>query len=232
MTEFNKDKIKVIIADDHPLLREGIIKILSLEPKIQVVGEAEDGAQAIELARNTDVDIILMDINMPKINGIMATKIIKEEKPDVRIIALTIHNQEEYLFELIRCGISGYVLKDVRPDELIETIEKVTQGECFIPSSMTPKVFEVISQLTKRQEKNDDTFDLTTRELEVLQHVALGLSNKEIGEKLFISEKTVKNHLTNIYQKLGVTDRTQALLFAIKNNLVAPSNKDNCVGKN
>lgn len=169
---------------------------------------------------------------MPKINGIMATKIIKEEKPNVRIIALTIHNQEEYLFELIRCGISGYVLKDVRPDELIETIEKVTQGECFIPSSMTPKVFEVISRLSNRQEKNDDTFDLTPRELEVLQEVALGLSNKEIGEKLFISEKTVKNHLTNIYQKLGVTDRTQALLFAIKNNLVAPSNKDNCVGKN
>ena len=153
MTGYNTDKIKVIIADDHPLLREGIIKILSLEPRIQVVGEAQDGAQAIELARNTDVDIILMDINMPNINGIMATKIIKEEKPDVHIIALTIHNQEEYLFELIRCGISGYVLKDVRPDELIETIEKVTQGECFIPSSMTPKVFEVLSRLSNRQEK-------------------------------------------------------------------------------
>ena len=112
------------------------------------------------------------------------------------------------------------MLKDVRPDELIETIEKVTQGECFIPSSMTPKVFEVISRLSNRQEKNEDTFDLTTRELEVLQEVASGLSNKEIGEKLFISEKTVKNHLTNIYQKLGVSDRTQALLFAIKHNLV------------
>lgn len=108
MSDIKKDRVKVIIVDDHPLIREGIIKILSLEPSIEVVGEAEDGAQAIELARTTDVDMILMDINMPNMNGIMATKIIKQEKPDVNIIALTIHNQEEYLFELIRCGISGY----------------------------------------------------------------------------------------------------------------------------
>jgi DNA-binding NarL/FixJ family response regulator len=127
MSDLKSNKIKVMIADDHPLLREGIIKLLSLEPDIEVVGEAEDGAQAIELARTIDVDVILMDINMPKINGIMATKIIKKEKPNVNIIALTIHNQEEYLFELIRCGISGYVLKDVRPDELIMTIQKTVK---------------------------------------------------------------------------------------------------------
>lgn len=148
-------KIKVIIADDHALLREGIIKILSLEPKVEVVGEAEDGAQAVKLARSTDVDVMLMDINMPNLNGILATKIIKREKPEVNIIALTIHDQEEYLFER-----------------------------------------------------------------EVLQLMAQGLSNREIGEKLFISEKTVKNHVTNILQKLNVADRTQAALFAIKHRLV------------
>lgn len=220
MSDIKKNRIKVIIADDHPLIREGIIKILSLEPGIEVVGEAEDGAQAIELARATDVDMILMDINMPNINGIVATKIIKKEKPDVNIIALTIHNQEEYLFELIRCGISGYVLKDVRPSELIETIQKVAEGQGFIPPSLTPKVFEELSRLSKQEEQVDDTFNLTAREQEVLQEMAQGLSNKEIGEKLFITEKTVKNHLTNIFQKLGVSDRTQALLFAIKHNKV------------
>lgn len=220
MSAVKKNLIKVIIADDHPLLREGIIKILSLEPGIKVVGEAEDGAQAIELARTIDVDIILMDINMPNINGIVATKVIKKERPDMNIIALTIHNQEEYLFELIRCGVSSYVLKDITPGELIETIQKVAEGQGYIPPSLTPKVFEELSRLSKQEEQVDGTFNLTAREQEVLQEMAQGLTNKEIGEKLFITEKTVKNHLTNIFQKLGVSDRTQALLFAIKHNIV------------
>ena len=217
----DKKQIRVIIVDDHALLREGIIKILSLEPKVVVVGEAEDGAQAVDLARNTDVDVILMDINMPNINGITATKIIKEEKPNVNIIALTIHDQEEYLFELIQCGISGYVLKDVRPDELIKTILRVAEGEAFIPSSLTLKVFEEFNRLSKRGgEEPGGLYNLTARENEVLQQMAQGLTNKEIGGRLFISEKTVKNHLTNIFQKLGVADRTQAVLFAIKHNIV------------
>lgn len=220
MSGNKQNQIKVIIADDHPLVREGILKILSLEPDIKVIGEAEDGAQAIELARTTDVDVILMDINMPNVNGIKATRIIKKEKPDVNIIALTIHNQEEYLFKLIRCGISGYVLKDVRPSELIETIQKVAKGQGVIPASLTPKVFEELSRLSKHEENNNN-FNLTAREQEVLQEMAKGLSNREIGKKLFISEKTVKNHLTNIFQKLDVNDRTQALLFAIKHKMVA-----------
>lgn len=217
----DKKKVKVIIADDHALLREGIIKILSLEPGVTVVGEAEDGVQAVELARNTDVDVILMDINMPNLNGIIATKMIKQEKPEVNIIALTIHDQEEYLFELIQCGVSGYVLKDVRPDQLIKTILRVAEGEAFIPSSLTLKVFEEFNRLSKTQGGGPEgQFDLTPRENEVLQQMAQGLTNKEIGERLFISEKTVKNHITNIFQKLGVADRTQAVLFAIKHDLV------------
>ncbi|MDD4569727.1 MAG: response regulator transcription factor [Tepidanaerobacteraceae bacterium] len=220
MSNVKKNKIRVMIVDDHPLLREGIIKILSLEPSFEIVGEAEDGAQAIELARTTDVDIILMDVNMPNINGIVATKIIKKEKPGINIIALTIHNQEEYLFELIRCGISGYVLKDVRPDELIMTIKKIAKGQGFIPPSLTPRLFEELSRLSKQEVEVAEDYNLTAREQEVLQEMAQGLSNKEIGEKLFISEKTVKNHLTNIFQKLEVNDRTQALLFAIKHGMV------------
>ncbi|TYP53779.1 response regulator [Thermosediminibacter litoriperuensis] len=213
-------KIRTIVADDHALVREGIVKILSLEPDILVVGEAEDGEQAVDLAVKMDVDIILMDINMPKINGIEATRIIKGKKPEVNIIALTIHEQEDYLFEMIRSGVSGYVLKDVRPDELIKTIRRVVEGQAFIPPSLTPKVFQEFNRLSRNQEEPFNAFNLTVREIEVLQHVAQGLSNRDIAEKLFISEKTVKNHLTNIFQKMGVTDRTQALLLAIKHDIV------------
>jgi len=215
------EEIKVLIVDDHALVREGINKILSLEPNIKVVGEAEDGAQAIELARGMPIDVILMDINMPNVNGITATKIIKSEHPEINIIALTIHDQEEYLFELIECGISGYVLKDVRPDELIKTVLNVYRGQAYIPPSMTPKVFEQLHRLSKTHAEAVNCFNqLTEREREVLCQVAEGLSNKEIAEKLYISEKTVKNHLTSIFQKLGVADRTQAALYAVNHNLV------------
>lgn len=221
MLQKQKEQIKVLIVDDHVLVREGINKILSLEPSIKVVDEAEDGAQAIELARRMKIDVILMDINMPHINGITATKIIKSEKPDINIIALTIHDQDEYLFELIECGVSGYVLKDVRPDELIRTILNVARGQAYIPPSMTPKVFEQLNRLSKVHDEAIDSFNqLTVREREVLCQIAEGLSNREIANKLYISEKTVKNHLTNIFQKLGVTDRTQAALYAVNHNLV------------
>ncbi len=210
--------VKVLIADDHTLLREGLVKILSIEPNIEVVAEAKDGAEAIEQARIYNPDVILMDINMPHTNGIEATKAIKAEKPEIGIIALTIHDQEEYLFELIRCGISGYVLKDINPDELVTTILGVAAGQSFIPPSLTTKVFQELNRLSGLKDHNN--YGLTKRELDVLKEIAHGLSNKEIADKLYISEKTVKNHLTNIFQKLGVNDRTQAALFTIKHNLV------------
>lgn len=219
MTADNEREIKVMIADDHALMREGLVKILSIEPNIKVVGEAEDGDQAIKLSRSIDIDVILMDINMPNINGITATKVIKSEKPDIGIIALTIHDQEEYLFELIRCGVSGYVLKDVRPDDLVYTIRCIAQGQSFIPPSLTSKVFQEFNRLSQKQEQNHYA-GLTERELEVLCEVARGLSNRKIAKKLYISEKTVKNHLSSIFQKLEVSDRTQAALFAIKNKIV------------
>lgn len=214
----NQRTVKVLIADDHALLREGLIKILSIEPYIEVVGEAKNGAEAIKLARTVDIDVILMDINMPEVNGIEATKVIKAERPDIYIIALTIHDDEDYLFELIRAGISGYVLKDVNPDDLVNTILGVAAGQSFIPPSLTTKVFEEFNRLIKLKERPN--YGLTNRELDVLKQVARGLSNKEIADVLYISEKTVKNHLTSIFQKLGVNDRTQAALFSIKHNLV------------
>jgi two-component system NarL family response regulator len=216
----DQKEIRVIIADDHALLREGLVRILSLEPNIKVVGEAENGAQVIDLARTREADIILMDINMPHVNGITATKVIKSEKPGIGIIALTIHDQEEYLFELIRSGVSGYVLKDVRPNELVNTIRCVAAGQSFIPPNLTFKVFQELNRLAEQNEQPLDHIGLTERELEVLREVAQGLSNKDIASKLFISEKTVKNHLSSIFQKLEVNDRTQAALFAIKHKVV------------
>ncbi len=214
------EKIKVLIVDEHPLVREGLVKILSMEDNIQVVGEAENGEHAVELAFKISPDIILMDINMPVINGIEATKMIKSQRPEIDIIALTIHDQEEYLFELIRAGVSGYVLKDISPDLLVETIVGVYKGESFIPPSLMTKMFAEFSRLSSLSSQHNKPMGLTKREVEVLRLVALGDSNRTIAEKLFISEKTVKNHLTSIFQKLRVSDRTQAAIRAVKSKIV------------
>jgi len=212
--------IHLLIADDHALIREGLRKILSIEPRIHVVGEVANGQEAVDFCRKNTVDIVLMDINMPVMNGIEACRIIKEEKPKIGIIALTIHDQDEYLFELIKYGISGYVLKDVHPDQLIQTILGVARGEYFIPPALTARVLAEFSRLTSADHSDKKHQSLTDRELEVLKQVARGQSNKAIANTLYISEKTVKNHLTNIFQKIGVADRTQAALYAIKEKLV------------
>jgi len=192
--------LRVLVADDHALVREGICKILSTEPQIKVVGEVSDGNEAIDFVKSHQVDIILMDINMPRTNGITACKLIKEKHPDVVVIALTIHDQEEYLFE---------------------TILDAAEGKSFIPPSLTSKVLKEVRRLYARQEeKNMQINKLTERELEVLQLVAAGDTNDAIAKKLYISTKTVKNHLTNIFNKLGVSDRTQAAIYAIKKDIV------------
>ncbi|WP_018086671.1 response regulator [Desulfurispora thermophila] len=212
--------IGLLIADDHALIREGLRKILSIEPRINVLGEATNGQQAVDFCLQNPVDIVLMDINMPVLSGLEACRIIKEKKPEIGIIALTIHDQEEYLFEMIKYGISGYVLKDVHPDRLIETILGVANGQSFIPPSLTARVLAELSRLSSSALPDKKQRTLTEREMEVLQLVARGKSNKEIAQTLYISEKTVKNHLTNIFQKIGVSDRTQAALFAIKEKIV------------
>lgn len=212
--------INLLIVDDHALIREGLRKILSIEPRINVTGEAANGQEAVDFCHNHSVDILLMDINMPVMNGIEACRIIKSEKPKIGIIALTIHDQDEYLFELIKYGISGYVLKDVRPDQLIQTILGVAKGDSFIPPGLTARVLAEFSRLTSGDFNDRKQQNLTERELEVLKQVAKGQNNRDIAHSLYISEKTVKNHLTNIFQKIGVVDRTQAALYAIKEKIV------------
>ncbi|MFZ5642262.1 MAG: response regulator [Bacillota bacterium] len=214
--------IKVLIADDHMLVREGIIKILSLEEDIEIAGEAGDGQQAAAIALEREIDIALLDVNMPVMDGIEACRRIKRIKPDVGVIALTIHDQEEYLFEFIRAGASAYLLKDVSPGQLVETIRGVARGNSYIPPKLMASVFQEINRMSVKLDpaRRPDDNQLTPREVEVLQLVARGSSNRSIAKKLFISEKTVKNHLYRIFQKLNVEDRTQAALYALKNKIV------------
>lgn len=215
-----QDKIRIVIADDHPLVREGLRKVLELDSSLVVVDEAGDGQGAINRTRILKPNVVLMDINMPGTNGIEATRVIKREMPSVGVIALTIHEEEEYVLELVRAGVSGYVLKDIAPTKLIETIKTVANGYSVIDPSITNKVLGEINRLSRHRRAREEWETLTEREMDVLKLIAQGHSNKEIAKNLNISEKTVKNHITNIFRKLQVEDRTQAVLFAIKHHMV------------
>ncbi len=212
------DKIRVVIADDHLLVREGLRRLLEMDHSIEIFTEVGDGQGAINIVRKhkSNVDVILMDINMPGTNGITATQVIKREVPSIKIIALTIYEDQEVV-EMVKAGVSGYVLKDVVGSDLIETIHKVMNGEIVIHPRVSQRL---VSELTRVEQENDD-IKLTKREKDVLHLLVKGNSNKQMAESMFISEKTVKNHLTSIFRKLGVKDRTQAAVYALKNHIVA-----------
>lgn len=210
------DKIRVLIADDHALVREGLRKLLELSDNIEILCEVGDGQGAINIARKDKPDVILMDVNMPGTNGIIATRVIKREMPSIHIIALTIYEDEEVV-DMVRAGVSAYVLKDVAGSELIDTIHRVMQGEVVIH----PRVANRLVRELSRSEKKKNDVRLTKREGDVLSLLVKGHTNKEMADVMFISEKTVKNHLTSIFRKLGVKDRTQAAVYALKNNIVS-----------
>jgi len=218
--------IKILIADDHALLRQGIRKVLELEDDFQVIGEAGDGEEAIQNAATLVPDILLLDINMPKLNGLEVIKCVSQQNSKVRIIVLTIHDDENYVIEVIKAGAVGYLLKDIEPGMLVKAIRTVYEGESFIYPSLAKKLFGEINrqhvrnlEAAKMIERSKEE-RLSYREIEVLEMVCKGLSNHEVAKKLFLSEKTVKNHLTSIFRKIGVTDRTQAVLYAIRNKIV------------
>lgn len=222
--------IKVLIADDHPLLRQGLVGILAREDDIEVVGEAGDGRQAVELAGALQPDVILMDISMPKGGGLGATRAIRDKYPDIGVIVLTIHDDDQYLYELVRAGAKGYLVKDSDPARVVEAIRRVHAGKPYLPPDLLNKVLGEFQRLRyggspAGLERTERTLagpgaELTSRELEILEQIVNGLTNVEIGETLFISEKTVKNHITNILRKLGLTDRTQAAVYALHHGLV------------
>ena len=216
------DRIKVLIVDDHRVVREGLSAILKSKENIQVLGEAQDGQEAVEKARSLLPDVILMDVSMPKMTGVEATRIIKREFPHIGIIALTMYEEQQYIFDLVRGGATGYLLKDSDSDQIVKAIQSVYRGDSLIHPAVASKILAEFSLMTQKKGKKSGwvEHDLTEREITVLRLVADGKTNKEIANNLDLSEKTVKNHVRNIFHKLQVYDRTQAAILAIRKGLI------------
>ena len=209
--------IKIMIADDHSMIREGLKNLLELDGDIQVIAEAVDGEDCLDKLQVVKPDVLLLDINMPKKNGLEVLKSLKSKKSKLKVLVLTVHNEIEYLMKAVDIGVNGYVLKDSESAELKKAIFTVAEGESYIQPSLIPALNAKMIETNKDAEKIKS---LTKRELDVLKLLTVGMYNKEVGKRLEISERTVKNHVSNIFKKLGVTDRTQAAVFAIRNNLV------------
>jgi DNA-binding NarL/FixJ family response regulator len=206
--------IKVLIADDHHVVRRGLVFFLKTQKEIEIIGEAANGEEAVKLVEKLQPDVVLMDLVMPVMDGIEATKKIKELFPDTKILILTSFADQDHVIPAIRAGASGYQLKDIEPDQLVEAIKAIHKGE----SQLHPKVTShVMTHLYQGERKEENLLDeLTKREKEVLAEIAKGKSNKEIAASLMITEKTVKTHVSNILAKLNLADRTQAALYAVK----------------
>ena len=213
--------IKVLIADDQALVRGGFRLILQAQKDMEVVGEAEDGRQALELARTLKPDVVLMDIRMPELDGIEATRRLGDSPDAPRVLMLTTFDMNEYVYEAMKSGASGFLLKDVRPEQLAEAVRTVAAGDALLAPSITRRLIEeFVHRPPPGQKRPPELDELTGRELEVLQLIAKGLSNVEIGEQLFVSEATVKTHVTRILAKLGLRDRVQAVVLAYESGLV------------
>lgn len=209
--------IKVMLADDHVLMREGIRQLLEFDGSIEVIGEASDGEECLQKLEKVKPDVLLLDINMPKLSGIEVLEEIKRKKINVKVLILTVHNEVDYLIRAVDIGVDGYILKDSESAELKKAIMTVMDGESYIQPKLIPMLNK---RLITRDSDKEKLESLTGREKEVLIEVANGMFNKEIATSLHISERTVKNHISNIFKKLDVSDRTQAAVFAIKNDLV------------
>ena len=209
--------VKIMIADDHSMIREGLKQLLELEGDFEVIAEACDGVECLEKLLTVKPDVLLLDINMPNMNGLEVLQKMKDKRMKVKVLVLTVHNEVEYLLKAVNIGVNGYLLKDSESAELKKAILAVVNGDDYIQPSLilllNAKMIDIDNDSVKIEK-------LTRRELEVLKLLAIGKYNKEVAEELEISERTVKNHVSNIFKKIGVTDRTQAAVFAIRNNLI------------
>ena len=210
------DKITVIIVDDHAIVRQGLRTYLQLQPDIEVVGEAANGREALALVGDKLPDIVLMDLVMPVMDGVEATRAVRSLSPNTRVIVLTSFSEDEKVFASIKAGAQGYLMKDVHPSDLVAAIRTVNRGE----AQLDPEIARKVMQEFANPQPTTPKHDLTERELEVLRLIAQGKSNKDISEELVLSEKTVKTHVSNILQKLHLSDRTQAAVYALRQRIV------------
>ena len=214
------DRLRILLVDDHDLFRKGIARLIDSQPDFEVVGEAWDGREALKQAKRLTPDVVLMDIEMPQWNGTKATRRIKAEMPQTHIVMLTVSDDDQKLFQAIRAGASGYLLKSVKPEELFLRLRGVSQGEAAISPLLAAKIMREFARLDQRPPVPCVVEGLSPRETEVLGLVTQGLTNRGIGKSLHIAENTVKNHLRNILNKLHLNNRAQAAAFAVRHGLI------------
>ncbi|MGI6631453.1 MAG: response regulator [Bacillota bacterium] len=232
MPERRQSKIRVLLCDDHAVVREGTRRLLEEEPDIEVVGEASDGLEAIEKAEKLSPDVVAMDVSMPRMNGIDATKRIKEKNPSVQVLALTAYDDFAYVSRLLECGASGYILKSARAGEIVTAIRATALGDSVLDPGVARAIFSRIARREASHDPEEQTTTpppqvkperdpLTAKETEVLRLLAKGLSNKEIAHQLHVSPRTVQAHLASIFSKLGVASRTEAVVRALKEGILS-----------
>ncbi len=220
---YNQTMTRILLCDDHAMFRQGLKSILESEPGFRVIGEASSGREAIRYALETKPDVTLMDIQMPELDGVAATKTILEENPDANVVILTMYRQDRYVFEAIKAGARGYMLKDSDGDKLIDMVTRVAGGETLLNAEMAASVLDEFKKVKEELPKNSDhpISELTEREATILRLLAKGDSNQEIAEKLGVSEKTVRNRLSEIFSKLRLNNRTQAALYALREGIAS-----------
>jgi DNA-binding NarL/FixJ family response regulator len=209
--------VRVLIADDQTLFRVGLARLLEEDPRVQIVGQAGDGAEAVKLAGSLKPDVVLMDLKMPNLDGIEATRQIATTLPGVKVLLLTTFEADNHVIQALKAGASGYILKDSKPDSIVSSLLAVMAGERVMASAVANRVLEMLTGTTTPKEFYDG---LPGREIEILKLLAGGMANKQIAYKLKISEKTVRNHVSNMYEKLNIYDRSQAVLYAVRKGLV------------
>lgn len=210
--------INLLLVDDHVMLREGIKQLLEFDDNLKVIDQASNGSECLEKIMNPSIDVVILDINLPDITGTRLLKEIKRSRRGLKVLMLTVHNEMEYLLESLDSGCDGYILKDSDSNELVKAIKAVYSGEKYIQPDLVPSLN---ARLLKREVDSDKSKEITKRERQILISIAQGKSNKDIADSFDISERTVKNHITSLFKKIGVSDRTQAAVFAIRNNFIS-----------